>query len=250
MSDYQAVILAAGLGMRLRPVLKGAPKGLIRIGGQSLVERSVGNLNYFGIHDITIVTGYRSERYEDLWRGSDGIRLIQNDRFEDSSSMYSFYLARGVVDRPILLLESDLICEKRGIDRLLTSGLEDSVLLSGYTDAGDEVFVSETGGRITGISKDPDARSGSIGEWVGITKLSLSLQEAMFDWAEEAFQTSKSLRFDYETDCIAHVAEGYPIGFDKVEDLAWSEVDDEDHLRRMESLVYPRIMENDRAYPG
>ena len=61
---------------------------------------------------------------------------------------------------------------------------------------------------------------------------------------------ARSLRVDYETDCMSQVAEDHPIGFNRVEDLAWSEVDDSDHLRRMEESVYPRILENDRTYHG
>lgn len=246
MGNCQAVILAAGMGMRLNSVVADVPKGLVEVGGQALVARSVENLRFFGVDEIILVTGYQSERYEAFAKDKAYVTLVHNDQYLSSGNMYSFSLTRDILKGDILLLESDVIYEKRALDCMINSSCESGVLLSGFTGAGDEVYVSASNGRVDGISKNKDGLGCVVGEWVGISKVSQSLQLAMFDWADKQFETS--LLGDYESDCLAEVAQHQPIAFEKVEDLAWSEMDDAQHYQRMTQTVLPRVLENDATY--
>lgn len=246
MGMYQAVILAAGMGIRLGAVTQNVPKGLVEVGGKTLMARSVENLRVFGIDDIILVTGHKSELYEDFAKDKAYITLVHNNQYAASGNMYSLYLMRDFLKTDILLLESDVLYEKRALERLMQAGFEDGVLLSGYTGAGDEVYVSATDGRVDGISKKRETLKQVMGEWVGISKLSVSLQLAMFAWAEKRFQTS--LFGDYESDCMAEVAQQYPIAFEKVDDLVWSEMDDAHHYERMTQVVLPLMIQNDQMY--
>ncbi|GIT07343.1 MAG: hypothetical protein CM1200mP30_09730 [Pseudomonadota bacterium] len=60
-----AVILAAGMGIRLRDVTGLLPKGLLEIGGQSLIYRSLKNLKKGGIDRAVIVTGFQESLYHE-----------------------------------------------------------------------------------------------------------------------------------------------------------------------------------------
>ncbi|MBT5829354.1 MAG: phosphocholine cytidylyltransferase family protein [Candidatus Latescibacteria bacterium] len=246
MGNCQAVILAAGMGVRLNSVVQDMPKGLVEVGGQALVARSVENLRFFGIDEIVLVTGYKSELYEAFAKDKEYVILIHNDQYLSSGNMYSFYLTRNILKGDILLLESDVIYEKRALGEMINSQSENGILLSGFTGAGDEVYVSATDGRVDGISKHKDVVNCVVGEWVGISKVSRSLQQAMFDWADEQFEGS--LLGDYESDCLAQVAQHHAIAFEKVNDLAWSEMDDAQHYQRMIQEVLPRVLHNDATY--
>ena len=61
-----AVILAAGIGSRLRTIISNKPKGFINIGDISLIERSIKLLKEAGIKKIYVVTGYLSHYYTSL----------------------------------------------------------------------------------------------------------------------------------------------------------------------------------------
>src|SRR5262245_14747997 len=106
MSVRDAVILAAGAGLRLRPFLNDRPKGLIEIEGESLMARSVALLRGAGVERITIVTGYCADLYERFASGAPDIRLLHNDAYERTGSMASLAVAleavRGV---DLLILE-------------------------------------------------------------------------------------------------------------------------------------------------
>jgi 2-aminoethylphosphonate-pyruvate transaminase len=239
-----AVILAAGMGTRLRSEHEGKPKGFVELDGRAIIELSLASLERAGIRDVIIVTGYGAEHYRELAARYDGlVRLVHNDRFADSGSMYSLFCARDVIDDDFLLLESDLIYESRALDVLIEHAGSDAVLLSGPTHAGDEVYVAAPEGRLVAMSKDKGALPCEpAGELVGITRVSRGLFALMKQIAEQAF--AESLRFDYETDCLTQAAASWPVDCPVVRDLLWSEIDDPAHLERARNIVWPQIQAN------
>lgn len=236
-----AVILAAGQGTRLRGVFSEEPKGFLRLGNQPIVQESLERLLSADVGSIVIVTGYSSAHYEELASQYGGkVRTVHNEKFAESGSMYSLYCARELVSGPFLLLESDLIYEPRALQVLLDHPADEAILLSGLTNAGDEVYVATQDGNLDGMSKDPAELEGDItGELVGICKISEPLFGLMSGIAELAFENS--LKFDYETDCLVAAGRKMPIACPLVSDLLWAEIDDPQHLARARDDVYPKI---------
>jgi len=236
-----AVILAAGQGQRLRSEVEGYPKGFLRLGERPIVEESILRLLAAGIEDVLIVTGYAAEHYEALAQAYPGrLRTVHNADYARSGSMYSLYCARGLVDGPFLLLESDLIYEPRALQVLLAQPAGDALLLSGPTGAGDEVHVEAPGGRLHAMSKDRASLGSEVaGELVGISRISAGLFALMLRIAAQAF--TQSLRFDYETDCLVAAARERPIACLRVDDLLWGEIDDPAQLHRARAGLYARI---------
>lgn len=237
-----AVILAAGMGTRLRDAHSGLPKGFIELQGRPIIESSLARLERAGISDVVIVTGYEAEHYEQLALRFDGlVRTVHNPDYENSGSMYSLYCARDAVDDDFLLLESDLVYESRALDVLINHEMPDAVLLSGATHAGDEVYVETADGLLVAMSKDPQSLdTAAAGELVGISKISRGLFAIMKHLASEAFKAS--LFYDYETDCLVEAARKWDIACPVVADLAWGEIDDPAHLQRVLNEVLPRLV--------
>ena len=61
-----AIILAAGMGTRLRPLTNDRPKCLVAVNGVPMVERQIQFLKEKGIDDITLISGYKAEALEYL----------------------------------------------------------------------------------------------------------------------------------------------------------------------------------------
>ncbi len=89
----RAVILAAGASERCIPLSLEQPKGLFEVKGERLIERQIQQLNEAGICDITIVLGYKKEKFYYL-RDKYNVTLIENDKFLTLSNIHSLYLAR------------------------------------------------------------------------------------------------------------------------------------------------------------
>lgn len=239
-----AVILAAGMGTRLRGEFEGRPKGFLRLGEQAIIVESIDRLAGVGIDDILIVTGHCAEFYERLANERGGlVRTVHNAEFANSGSLYSLYCARAVIDVDFLLLESDLVYESRALTALLAHPADDAILLSGPTGAGDEVYVETRDGNLVAMSKDRAALGEVTGELVGISRISAGLFGRMCRIAEAAF--ADSLQLDYETDGLVAAGAGQPIACPVIADLAWFEIDDSAHLRRARETVYPEICRRD-----
>jgi len=240
-----AVILAAGMGSRLRAELDDRPKGLLELGDKPIVEESILRLKHAGVERLVIVTGYMREAYEALARAfPELIVTAHNEVYDKSGSMYSLYCAREHLKGDFLLLESDLIYEQRALTEVIDCPADSCVLLSDWTHSGDEVYVSTADGRLVAMSKDRSSLpQAPTGELVGITKVSAELFRHMEAFSAKAFE--RSLMVDYETDCLVGVAASHPIECRVVEGLLWAEIDDPDHLARARGSVYPAIRARD-----
>ena len=236
-----AVILAAGMGVRLGALGRTIPKGFLQLGDQPIVAESIAQLHACGIDRIIIVTGHLHQWYERLQAQSGGkIITVHNPRYADSGSMYSLYCARTLIDGAVLVLESDLIYEPRALNTLLAVPDEDAVLLSGPTAAGDEVYAEVDGARLVGLSKDRASLRNVAGEFVGISKMSYSMFGDMLDEATRSFR--HSLQIAYETDTLVAVAQRRPVHYTLLSDLVWAEIDDTRHLARARDPIYPAIV--------
>ena len=241
----EAVILAAGMGTRLKQRGQQAPKGFITLGERPIIEESLDRLVRASIDRVTIVTGHLAHFYEALEQRHPGlVHTVHNPRYADSGSMYSLSLVETRVAEDFLLLESDLIYEQRALTTLQEGANTDAILLSGFTQSGDEVYVETRNGMLVNMSKRRAALGqGVAGELVGISRVSQPLFRAMLDIAHARFKTD--LRVDYETDCFVAVAATQSIPCPVVPDLLWSEIDDEAHYQRASTRIYPQIRARD-----
>jgi len=238
-----AVILAAGRGTRLGEQGIVKPKGFIQIGQKTIIEESLIRLRRAGIEKVTLVTGHKSEFYQQLAAETgDWIETIENPVYADSGSFYSLSMLDGKINDGFLLLESDLIYEQLALDTLQEDPRNNVILLSGQTNSGDEIYVETNNNNSTlkSMSKKRSQLGETIaGELVGITKVSLPLFQSMMKIAKPLFK--ETLHYEYEAEGFVQAAKIQPIYCHCVKDLAWSEIDDANHLERAKKIIYPQL---------
>jgi 2-aminoethylphosphonate-pyruvate transaminase len=238
-----AIILAAGLGSRLEAVFPGKPKGLLEIGGMSLVGRSLDILKASGIDRFLIGTGYLDQYYEPLAKQFDAV-CVFNGKFSETGSMYTLWNMRHCIGGAFLLLESDLLYHPSAIDILLDDERADVILASGPTHSGDEVFIEcSNDGLLINMSKDRSVISKTDTELVGISKISTGLFRLMCDAFEQSSEDNP--KFDYEEALVA-ASKRIPIYVKKSEALVWCEIDDPSHLKRATGVIWPLIRKDCR----
>ena len=231
----QAVILAAGMGVRLKELNRGVPKGFISLADDvPIIERSIETLLACDVSDIIIVTGFMDEHYENLRSKYPQIKTVRNEKFSETGTMYSLWCARKLINTDFILLESDLIFETRAISELLESPVKNSLLITGKTEAGDEVYVEADGDWVKHISKDKKVLGSIVGEFIGVSRLSYDFYLKLIRIAEKSFESN--LNASYDMDCFVTVADKTPVGFLKIEDLLWAEIDDALQLKRAKKI--------------
>jgi len=119
----QAVILAAGMGRRLKELTKDNTKCMVEVNGVTLAERALRILDRKGLSKIILVTGYRRENLEqfvDSLSLNTPVIYIRNQVYDKTNNIYSLLLAKEYLKKEdTLLLESDLIFEESVIDEIL-----------------------------------------------------------------------------------------------------------------------------------
>ena len=237
-----AAILAAGFGSRLGELTKNKPKSFLNLGGATLIERSINNLCYFGIEKIFIGTGYLGDDFKILTERSDcKIICVENEQYSNSGSMHTLFKMREHLDHDFLLLEADLLYEKKAIEKLIFSPRQNIVLGSGATNSGDEVYIfTNEDLSLKSMTKNKQFAHLAYAELAGISKISLKTADKMY----KTYESQNTLRIDYEyVMCKVTKPDNFTVL--KVQNLNWCEIDDTNHLERAKKLILPKIIAAD-----
>lgn len=101
-SPRNAIILAAGYGMRMIPINTEIPKGLIEVNGEVLIERIIEQLFEIGIHDITVVVGFKKEEFEYLIDRYN-IKLVVNSEYALKNNLHSLALVSELIGNTYII---------------------------------------------------------------------------------------------------------------------------------------------------
>lgn len=240
MTISTALILAAGRGSRPGEQATTIPKGLVEIGGETLVSRSVRQLHSRGVNDVVIVTGFRDDLYQAFAAGRSGVRCVHNSRFDQLGSLESLRCGLQVVRAPLLVLDSDVIYESRGLDALLGEPAENAALVSGPSGSGDEYYVWANARRsLYHFSKRlEDQPVAPLGEHVGIIKIGTGLMVALRDGAPGRLEDNPMA---YYESLLVRLLATHGMTAVHVRDLLWSEIDTADMLETARNRIWPRL---------
>lgn len=152
----KAIILAAGIGNRMRPLSESTHKTLLRVAGETIIGRICDGLHANGVIDVAIVTGYRADELQAHLRAHYphlNLTFIHNARYRETNNIYSMALAleHFQITEDVILIESDLIYEPAVIQRVITSPRPNVALVDRYRSGMDGTVVTVADGIIHNI---------------------------------------------------------------------------------------------------
>lgn len=168
----KALILAAGIGSRLKPLTNSIPKSLIKINGKPILFKQIDNLIANGIEEITIVSGYLSNVLEKaVHENYSNVKIIRNSDYLSTNNMYSAYLAKALFNDSLLMMNADVFFDSCIIHDLLSSEYDNVIMIDigKYIEESMKVTYNEK--RITSISKQIKQKD-SFGTSIDIYKFS------------------------------------------------------------------------------
>src|SRR3989338_1446653 len=117
--QLKAVVLAAGKGVRLRPVTEGIPKVMVKVAGRPLLERILENLLKAGVKETHLVVGYRKEVVEEHF-GSDfnGMKLNYFVKGRQLGTAHAVSLVEGYTEERFLMLNGDVLVDAELLKKL------------------------------------------------------------------------------------------------------------------------------------
>ena len=237
----KAIILAAGIGKRLKPFTDNLPKCLIEIGGKTLLERHLAVFNESGIKETFIVVGHKKEeiisRFGKNYFGMK-ISYIENSAYRTSGSGYSLWLGLKAAQEEILFMDGDLAYEREMLKNFIAREESDVLLVGddkGVDDEGVKVLVE--GEFIREIGKLAGKALPVAGESVGIVRLSQLSQKMLKDKMNEHIQ-SKDIDFEWEhvlNECL----DDLDLGYMNAGKYQWVEIDFEGDVLRAKHILKP-----------
>ena len=233
-----AIILAAGLGVRLNPLTNTMPKCLVEINGVSILENALANLERNGIRETVVVVGYLKNEI----RGRFGFRFgemrityIENKVYDKTNNMYSLWLAREYLQNGVIWMDGDIFFEEKVLKKVLEF---DEALscwaVDNFTEEMDgAMLTADISGKITNIEivRLKSKRYKNIFfKSAGILKMNAELGLLFSEWLNNDVKRG-NVNIYCDIVLAQHLDE-YPIFIRDIEGLKWCEIDDYDDLER------------------
>ena len=247
----KVIILAAGMGSRLRPLTNNIPKCMLKLSNETLIERQIKIFHSCNINDITIVTGYKSEVID-----IPHVNYVKNENYETTNMNESLFCALEPSNSPVLVTYSDIVFEQKIIQQMLeiTDGIRLAVNLNWKKyyqnrknhplSEAENVLVENE--RILQIRKNisKSLQNQQIGEFLGIMMLSsdhVKILLERYSYLKKnhigTFHNSSSLSNAYITDMLQEII-NCGINVNPVfTEGRWFEIDTPEDLKNAEKLI-------------
>lgn len=236
----KAVILAAGIASRLRPLTDNTPKCLLKAGTKSILALTLDNIIANSISEIVIVTGYLEKQIRDFVSSNYAglhVEYIFNEDYASTNNIYSLWLAKeSVLGNEMLLLDSDIVFDRRIIAKLISSGFENCLALKRHKVGVEEIKVrADSSGKILEISKEVTPAE-ALGESVGIEKFEKRFVEDLYQVLDKKIE-QKDVNIFYEAAFQELVNAGKNIFSVDITEYPCMEIDTADDLSAAGKLL-------------
>ena len=237
--NNKALIIAAGLGSRLKKHTENLPKCMLDFGGKTLLQRQLDSYKRCGVKDISLIRGYKKEKIN-----YKGIKYFENNDYRNNNVLNSIFYAEKIINGNIIISYSDILFDSSVVERALDSDNDISVVVDidwrGYyvgrkdhpiSEAENVIFNSNN--EVEKIGKINTGKEEVHGEFIGMIKLSDRGTEIFKEhfhrlkriYWNKPFQRAKIFQKAYLTDFIQELVDiGIKVHCVIVES-GWKEID-------------------------
>lgn len=245
----QAIIYAAGIGMRLKSTFGERPKILLEFGGQSLLERHLQRLREVGVKQLTIVAGYQQQQIAALLpalsaRYGISIQQLINPDFTEGSVL-SFAASIPVLQTigasdHVLLMDGDVLYPSAFLKQLVDSSHRTALLIDReYSTADDDpVLVPIANGHPFDFVKKWQGKAEQIGESIGFFKVAGADLPELITLTQQMSAANRKASYD---DVLRQLVQAGRFGHVDVTGLPWTEIDFPGDVERAQNEVLPAV---------
>ncbi|MGF1934307.1 MAG: phosphocholine cytidylyltransferase family protein [Nostoc sp. ChiQUE02] len=244
----KAIILAAGVGRRLGKDGQIQPKCLLKFNGKSLLERHLNYLRHYQIDEVVIAVGYQAQRIQEEIKAlgaENWVSTVYNPDYTKGSAISLWTLRQQLVaGDDILLMDADVLYDRRIIERLVKTNIPNCFLLDRDFEPGDEPvklcvrdnYLVEFRKQLAlGLTYD------FAGESVGFFRFGSAVAQRLATRTEQ--YVADGLNDEpYEEvirDLLLETPEAF--GYEDITGLPWLEIDFPQDIQRAQNDILPQI---------
>ena len=242
----QAIILAAGMGKRLKELTSNATKCMVEVNGEMMIHKTLMHLEKLNLNKIVLVVGYEGQQLMDYVNSlglKTPVEYVVNDVYDKTNNIYSLYLAKEyLLQDDTLLLESDLVYEEAVIRKLVDTPYPSLVLVDKFESwmDGTCITVDEDDNITSFVSKREFdfTKTDEYYKTVNLYKFSKNFSEKYYVPFLEAYCNAMGLNEYYEQvlKVITFLGD-LEIKAVKLNGEKWYEIDDVQDLDIAESML-------------
>ena len=238
-SKTKALIVAAGLGSRLKGHTENTPKCMLDFGGKTLLQKQLLSYKKNGVDDISLIRGYKKNKIN-----YKGIRYFDNDDYKDNNILNSIFYGEEAINGNIIISYSDILFEPFIVKRAMESDHDISVIVDVdwrdyYINRKDhplseaENVIFNSNNEVVKIGKIASEKEEVHGEFIGMIKLNHRGCEILKQnyhrvkklYWNKPFQRAKVFQKAYLTDMIQELVDiGVKVHCVIIE-RGWKEID-------------------------
>ena len=242
----QLVILAAGIGSRLKPITDEKPKCLVEVANKPILGHQIDLfIHNKNVEEILIVIGYKPDMVRSFievsYGGTQKITCIENKDFSTTNNMYSLFLTKKYVKGKFLLINGDVILEPGIVKGFIPYPYEDSIAVDVGNYFEESMKVIEEDGFIVDISKSISKKD-ALGCSIDFYKFSHHGAKVLFSKIEDIIFKRNQLTLWSEV-ALKEILNQKTLKvkpFD-IEGKFWFEIDDHEDLKKAEKRFSTEI---------
>ncbi len=175
-APLKAIILAAGVGSRIRPLTDNCPKCLLKVGDKTILEMMVSHIQDCGINEIVFVLGYLQEQIRDFV----GIKFpdvnahfVSNVKYNLTNTGFSLLLAKDLIKgASFIKFDADVVFDKEILQRLIECDYANALCIDKNInlDAEEVKVIIDDQNKVLEASKTVESKQ-AVGESIGIEKI-------------------------------------------------------------------------------
>jgi choline kinase len=246
-ANAKAIIIAAGMGSRLKPLTDEVPKCMLYFKGKTLLEHQLEVFKAYNIENIVVIKGYKQEKIN-----YPGLTYYLNDNYKDNNILNSLFYAEGEIEGEVIISYSDILFEKKVLEKLLASDADIAIIVDMdwkenykgrkyHPEEEAEKVILDANNNVLEIGKILLERLAVCGEFIGLMKLSPRGSEIFREhfrkvktlyWGKP-FQRAATFEKAYLTDMLQYMVEQHITVRGVIIRKGWIEIDTVEDFQRL-----------------
>jgi len=241
-TELKAVILAAGVGSRIRPLTDNCPKSLLKVGGHTILEMMLSHIQECGINEIIFVVGYLQEQIKDYVKTKFpnlSTSFVSNDRYAETNTGFSLMLAKDLIkESAFIKFDADVMFDKEILKKLIECKHANCLCVDKNInlDAEEIKVIVEDQNRVLRVSKTVNPKN-AVGESIGIEKIDSETAKLLFEELTVMMENGQNHQEYYESAYEKLIRKNVPFHVLDISGLDCTEIDTISDIITAENLT-------------
>ncbi|MCK4944635.1 MAG: phosphocholine cytidylyltransferase family protein [Alphaproteobacteria bacterium] len=240
-TQMKAIILAAGVGSRIRPLTDNCPKSLLKIGGKTILEMMLSHIQDCGISDVIFVLGYLQEQIKDYVKTNFpdlNAQFITNEKYLETNTGFSLMLAmESIKGSNFVKFDADVVFDKKILKKLIECEHENCLCIDKNINLDEEEIkvIIDKQNRVVKASKTVNPKE-AVGESIGIEKISAETAKLLLAELKAMMADEQNYQEYYEAAYERLIEKNVPFNTLDITELKWTEIDTKEDFTTAEKI--------------